>query len=119
MYKASSYLKCGSALAIVPTKLSTCTCTLFKQARSAAKKDGVLAGVSLLQQRLRLGWGTLRVAAGMAVGAKLYRVLERAVETRYAAAVVSTVSNLQRHTTGAAAGGSGGGSAAGAADRDR
>jgi hypothetical protein len=101
--------------------MSTYTCILCKQARSAGQKDGVLASISLLQQRLRLGWGTLRVAAGMAVGAKLYRVLERAVEARYAAAVVSTVSDLQRHTTGAAAaaGSSGGATAAGAADRDR
>jgi hypothetical protein len=79
----------------------------------------VLAAVSLLQQRLRLGWGTLRVAAGMAVGAKLYRVLERAVETRYAAAVVTTVSDLQRHTGGVAASSGGSAAAAGAADRDR
>jgi hypothetical protein len=79
----------------------------------------VLAAVSLLQQRLRLGWGTLRVAAGMAVGAKLYRVLERAVETRYAAAVVTTVSDLQRHTSGVAASSGGSAAAAGAADRDR
>ena len=39
-----------------------------------SKQDSVYQGLSFLQQRLRIGWGTLRVGVGMAVGARIYEI---------------------------------------------
>ena len=40
----------------------------------ASKQDNTYKGLSFLQQRLRIGWGTLRVGVGMAVGARVYEM---------------------------------------------
>ncbi|KAG5179685.1 hypothetical protein JKP88DRAFT_200939 [Tribonema minus] len=44
------------------------------------RRSGLLPALSLVQQRLRLGWGTLRAGLGMAVGARLYAALQQLAE---------------------------------------
>lgn len=43
--------------------------------KDAIKQDSWFKSIRLLQNRLRLGWGTARVGCGMAFGAKIYEVL--------------------------------------------
>ena len=45
---------------------------LWWEARAARNAHGTLAGWSYVQQRLRVGWGTVRVACGMAFGHHVY-----------------------------------------------
>ncbi|KAG5177864.1 hypothetical protein JKP88DRAFT_169648 [Tribonema minus] len=58
---------------------------LLREAAAALRRGGALDALSLLQQRLRLGWGTLRTAVGMAAGAKAYTWLQGLLEARFAA----------------------------------
>ena len=46
------------------------------QANTMRRRCGFVPACSLIQQRFRLGWGTLRSGIGMAVGAKLYSTLQ-------------------------------------------
>ncbi len=43
--------------------------------KDAIRQDSWFKSIRLLQNRLRLGWGTARVGCGMAFGAKIYEVL--------------------------------------------
>jgi hypothetical protein len=70
---------CRCTAAAVPLPLCRShTLSPPAQARTTWGRAGALAALSLVQQRLRLGWGTLRAGLGMAVGAKLYGVLQEA-----------------------------------------
>lgn len=42
---------------------------------NALQREGVFSRLSYLQSRLRIGWGTARVAAGMALGQQVYDTL--------------------------------------------
>ena len=45
------------------------------EVQSRTLREGVINRLKHLQNRLRIGWGTLRVAAGMALGQQVYDML--------------------------------------------
>ena len=51
-----------------------------------AREGGWRQGAMHLQDRLRIGWGTARVAVGMAVGYEIYEVCKAALDTPHTAA---------------------------------
>lgn len=53
----------------------TITSVVLNLFARAAQKEGVIDRLKHLQNRLRIGWGTLRVAAGMALGQQVYDML--------------------------------------------
>ena len=55
------------------TKHPTAAQALRELLSEAKAKGSTAAALKHLQERLRLGWGTARVAVGMAFGAQVYR----------------------------------------------
>lgn len=48
---------------------------LLNLSNKSLRKEGLVSRLAYLQNRLRIGWGTLRVAAGMALGQQVYDTL--------------------------------------------
>ena len=55
---------------------------LRHDAAQRRRDEGLWRSLSFLQERLRIGWGTARVAVGMAVGYEIYEVVKAQLEQR-------------------------------------
>ena len=73
-------IKYGWPAADTPPSASRILQQLADEARRRRRQGGLQAALSHLQDRLRIGWGTARVAVGMAVGYEIYDLVKHRLE---------------------------------------
>ena len=79
---------------------------LWTEAGKKAREEGSRQSLSYLQERLRIGWGTARVAVGMAIGYEIYEVVKATLDKAqpahpsHSAYAARTLHTTTRHSTG-------------------
>ena len=71
---------------------------LREEAIAKRQEEGLRSALSFVQERLRIGWGTARVAVGMAIGYEIYEVTKAALDKANTPAVITTHPPLSHST---------------------
>ena len=80
-------IKYGWPASETPPGASRILSDLLVECRDKARAGGWMQGAAHLQDRLRIGWGTARVAVGMAVGYELYELCKAQLDQTNKAAL--------------------------------
>ena len=69
-------IKYGWPASETPPTASVILGQLVDEMKTKRREEGVRSALAHMQERLRIGWGTARVAVGMAVGYEIYEVVK-------------------------------------------
>ena len=73
-------IKYGWPAKETPPTASVILSQLLQEAAKKGREEGAHSSLSYLQERLRIGWGTARVAVGMAIGYEIYELVKHALD---------------------------------------